>query len=123
MICDAAPAEHWRKTLAGAFADDNSPAADIINATRERVERVVQSGANAANPRPPRSDRRRQGRLTGCSSTTSPGIVRPKGWVAELRSLLRALYAGDEANEAFRAHSCNVIASAATGYVRPPSAS
>jgi len=33
----AAPADHWRKTLADAFTDDNSPAADIINATCDRI--------------------------------------------------------------------------------------
>jgi 2-polyprenyl-6-methoxyphenol hydroxylase-like FAD-dependent oxidoreductase len=33
----SAPADHWRKTLADTFAEDNSPAADIINSTRDRI--------------------------------------------------------------------------------------
>jgi 2-polyprenyl-6-methoxyphenol hydroxylase-like FAD-dependent oxidoreductase len=33
----AAPAGHWQKTLAGAFADDNSPAADVIAASDEPI--------------------------------------------------------------------------------------
>jgi 2-polyprenyl-6-methoxyphenol hydroxylase-like FAD-dependent oxidoreductase len=33
----AAPAGHWQKTLAGAFADDNSPAGDIIAASDDPI--------------------------------------------------------------------------------------
>jgi 2-polyprenyl-6-methoxyphenol hydroxylase-like FAD-dependent oxidoreductase len=33
----SAPADHWRKTLADTFADDNSPAAEIISSTRDRI--------------------------------------------------------------------------------------
>jgi len=33
----AAPASHWQKALADAFADDNSPAAEIIRSTRDRI--------------------------------------------------------------------------------------
>jgi len=111
----AVPAGHWQKALAEAFADDDSPAADIINASnepvtvtsayditalpiwhndsmvvigdaahaaspstaqgasmaiedgviltqclrRERVERVVRSGASGDNPSPPTPGPRR----------------------------------------------------------------
>jgi 2-polyprenyl-6-methoxyphenol hydroxylase-like FAD-dependent oxidoreductase len=33
----AAPTDHWRKALADAFAEDNTPAAEIISSTRDRI--------------------------------------------------------------------------------------